>query len=119
MTGKLAKILRLVCSVAMAILIISFAVSNREKVAIELQPLPYSSQMPLYLFGLFALLLGFLWGSTHSLAERFNKHLQLKDQKRMIEALRAEVITLRAENRLADDKSSHQSFKAVTHSSAS
>ena len=95
--GRLAKLIRLVCSCLMAVLIISFAVSNRDQVNVALEPLPYQSEMPLYLFGLIAVLLGFLWGSTHSLAERFTKHLQLKEHKRTIEALRAEVISLRAE----------------------
>jgi uncharacterized integral membrane protein len=95
--GKLAKIIRLVCSFLMAVLIISFAVSNREHITVALEPLPYQSEMPLYLFGLIAVLLGFLWGSSHSLAERFTKHLQLKEHQRTIEALRAEVISLRAE----------------------
>lgn len=96
--GKLAKLIRLVCSFLMAVVIISFAVSNRGQVVVALHPLPYQSEMPLYLFGLLAILLGFLWGSTHSLAERFTKHLQIKEHKRTIEALRAEILALHAEH---------------------
>ncbi len=109
--GKLAKLIRLGCSCLMALLIISFAISNRETVAITLKPLPYSANLPLYLFGLFTLLIGFLWGGAHSLSERFAKHLQLKEHQRMIDALRAEVISLRAEQAI----NSANPPPAITH----
>lgn len=95
--GKLAKIIRLLCSIFIALLVISFAVSNRGTVTLTLLPFPWQITLPLYLFGLLTLLLGFLWGASHSLAERFTKHLQLREDKKQIEALRGEVISLRAE----------------------
>lgn len=95
--GKIATLIRLICACLVAAVIVSFAISNRETVTLALLPFPWVAEMPLYLFGLFTLMAGFLWGSTHSLAERFNKHLQVRDDKKRIEALQAEVITLRAE----------------------
>jgi hypothetical protein len=96
--NKLARLLRLISFFVVALVVVSFAVSNRGMVTLFLQPLPVQVTLPLYLFGLFVLLLGFIWGATHSLAERFSKHLQIRDDKRQIEALRAEILSLRAEN---------------------
>lgn len=95
--GRLAALIRFFFACLLALVVISFAVSNRNTVTLSLLPLPWQAEMPLYLFGLLTLLIGFLWGSTHSIAERFAKHLQGRDDKRRIEALQAEVITLRAQ----------------------
>lgn len=95
--GKLAKTVRLLTSILIALLVISFAVSNRGMLSLTLLPFPWQVEMPLYLFSLLTLILGFLWGGSHSLAERFTKHLQLRESKKQIEALRAEVLSLRAE----------------------
>lgn len=41
-----------------------FAAANRKSVAVDLWPLPWTVEAPLYLFVMFALLAGFLAGAT-------------------------------------------------------
>lgn len=95
--NRLARLIRIFASLAVALLVVSFAISNRGTVVLTLLPFPWQAEMPLYLFGLLTLLIGFLWGASHSLAERFTKHLQLRENKKQIDALRGEVLSLRAE----------------------
>ncbi|HEV7371413.1 lipopolysaccharide assembly protein LapA domain-containing protein [Arenibaculum sp.] len=51
-----------VITIPLALLVISFAVSNRDEVSLGLWPLPGRMEVPLFLVGLLGLLIGFLAG---------------------------------------------------------
>jgi uncharacterized integral membrane protein len=93
--ARIVRLLRFSCAVLVALLVVSFAVSNRGEVELLLLPLPWQVTLPVYLFGLIALLLGFLWGASHSLAERYTRTLQVREDKKLIDALRSEIAALR------------------------
>lgn len=83
-----------IVTIPVALLIISFAVTNREDVTLGLWPLPFQTDVPVYLVGLIGLLLGFLagglvaWiaGRRHRVAARH----QTRRARRLEEDLAAE-----------------------------
>lgn len=56
------RYLSLIITVPVALLAVSFAISNRQPVLLELWPLPFVINAPLYLLVLGAVVLGFLVG---------------------------------------------------------
>ena len=74
-----------------AILLILFAVSNRETVSVELWPLPFLAEVPLYLLCFLSLLIGTLIGAAIAwIAGRRNRR-ELRSRRRRIEALEREL----------------------------
>ncbi|MEX2644305.1 MAG: lipopolysaccharide assembly protein LapA domain-containing protein [Acetobacterales bacterium] len=101
--------------VPFAMLVVSFAVSNLDTVTIELQPLPFSLQTPLYLLVLLVGLLSFFIGSAvmwaaslgaRRRARRSEEQLarlerEMADMRRQLDAARAEVEKAAAERTAA------------------
>lgn len=56
------RLLSWIITIPLALVLISFAVSNRQEVVLRLWPLPFELQMPLFLAVLGALVLGFVAG---------------------------------------------------------
>lgn len=86
-------------AIPLTLIAVSFAVSNREAVTLEIWPVPYVLDMPLYLVGLGGLLLGFLsggfisWisaGRTRSRARQAER--RVKEQDRELRDLRAQLL---------------------------
>ena len=76
---------------ACAVILILFAVSNRETVALALWPLPFLVEAPLYLFLFLTLLAGGLLGASAAwLASRDNRR-ELRRRRRRIDALQREL----------------------------
>jgi lipopolysaccharide assembly protein A len=74
-----------------ALLLIVFAVSNRESVAVTFWPLPFFLQAPLYLVVLLAMLLGFLIGELVAWVNGRFWRRDARAKARRIEALEREL----------------------------
>ena len=57
------RILSWLCFLPLALIAVSFALSNRETVLLTLWPLPFEMRLPLFAVGIAGLVLGFLAGA--------------------------------------------------------
>jgi lipopolysaccharide assembly protein A len=74
-----------------AILLILFAVSNRETVSVGFWPLPFLADVPLYLLCFLSLLIGALIGSAVTWTAGHRNRRELRARRRRIEALEREL----------------------------
>jgi uncharacterized integral membrane protein len=74
-----------------AILLILFAVSNRETVSVGFWPLPFLADAPLYLPCFLSLLIGGLIGSAVTWTAGHRNRRELRARRRRIEALEREL----------------------------
>jgi uncharacterized integral membrane protein len=79
-----------------ALLLILFAVSNRESVAVGLWPLPVLVQMPLYLLLLAVLVLGFVVGQLVAWIAGAHWRREARRSRDRIAALESELAAARA-----------------------
>lgn len=83
-----------IITIPLALLVVSFAVSNRGMVELTLWPLPFQAWAPIYLVGLLALAVGFLagglvaWLAGHR--HRANARRQTRRAERLEQDLAAE-----------------------------
>lgn len=54
----------LLISLPLTLILISFALSNRDKITLSLWPFPYDMTIPIYLFGILCFILGLFIGAT-------------------------------------------------------
>ncbi|MBV8934449.1 MAG: DUF1049 domain-containing protein [Alphaproteobacteria bacterium] len=76
---------------AFAILIVVFAVSNRETVSIAFWPLPFLADVPLYLLCFLTLLIGALIGLGAASFGRRRDRRELRARRRRIDSLEREL----------------------------
>jgi len=76
---------------ACAVILILFAVSNRETVSLALWPLPFLVEAPLYLVLFLALLAGGLLGASAAWLAGRNNRRELRRRRRRIDALGREL----------------------------
>lgn len=96
---KLFRVATRLIMVAVALLLILFAVNNRESVTVNLWPLPFAASAPFYLILLATLALGVLLGglaalltSGRRLARRVaTSARQIRDLENEVRALRARI----------------------------
>ena len=74
-----------------AILLILFAVSNRETVSVGFWPLPFLADVPLYLLCFLSLLIGALIGSAVTWTAGHRNRRELRACRRRIEVLEREL----------------------------
>jgi len=74
-----------------AILLILFAVSNRETVSLELWPLPFLVDLPLYLLFFLSLLVGAVIGASAARIAGRGTRRELRRHRRRSEALEREL----------------------------
>ena len=74
-----------------AIVLILFAVSNREAVSVGLWPLPFLVDVPLYLLCFLSLVIGALIGVAIAWMAGHGKRRELRARRRRIEALEREL----------------------------
>jgi uncharacterized integral membrane protein len=96
-----------IITIPIALLIVSFAVSNRETVELNLWPLPFQVWAPVYLVGLLALALGFLAGGLVAWLAGRRHRVNARRQTRRAERLEQDLAAERnqrseAERRLAE-----------------
>ena len=76
---------------ALAILLILFAVSNREAVSLTLWPLPFLADMPVYLLCFLSLAAGAAFGASAAWVAGRRNRRELRNRRRRIEALEREL----------------------------
>ena len=74
-----------------AILLMLFAVSNRETVSVGFWPLPFLADVPLYLLCFLSLLFGVMIGVAVARIAGHGKRRELRTRRRRIEALEREL----------------------------
>ena len=79
-----------------AVFLILFAVSNRERVAVSLWPLPYLADIPLYLLMFLCLLIGAAIGGLAAWIAGRRDRRELRSRGRRIEALERELAATQA-----------------------
>jgi len=91
------RILYRAAVIAGALILVLFAVSNRETVSLTLWPLPFLVDLPVYLPLFLSLLLGFLIGACAAWIAGGRVRRELRRRRRRIEALERELAATQAE----------------------
>ena len=80
-----------------AVLLIPFALSNREHVSLGLWPLPFLVDLPLYLLVVLLLLAGFVIGAAATWIAGRRTRRELRRRRRRVEALERELVASRSQ----------------------
>lgn len=91
------KLFRYAFYAALLILGVSFALSNRQPVALSLYPFPYALSVPLFLFTIVILALGVFLGWVTGAMVRIRHAHAHRRETRKLHALEDEVTALRTE----------------------
>jgi lipopolysaccharide assembly protein A len=94
------RILGRLVVLACAVILILFAISNREAVSLALWPFPFLVETPLYLFFFLSLLAGGLLGASAAWFAGRDNRRELRRRRRRIEALERELSA--TQSQLAD-----------------
>jgi len=81
--------------VATATIVIAFSISNREMLTINLAPLPYSLELPAYLFSLLFLFTGLLLSAVYFRVKLILSHWKSASIEQRIHALENELAVYR------------------------
>ncbi len=115
------RYLSLIVTIPLGIIVISFAVSNRDLVALRLWPLPFEVEMQLFLPVLGALLVGFVTGGTIAWWSGGRTRRLARRQSSRLKSLTAEVKTLRSRDEESSDSATRkreaERLSAATHAS--
>ncbi|HVO03964.1 MAG TPA: lipopolysaccharide assembly protein LapA domain-containing protein [Candidatus Cybelea sp.] len=84
-----------IVTLAIIAIVTLFAVNNRAPVGVELWPLPWAPNIPLFLLTLLLILFGFLFGVVVMWFTGAKRRRQLRAAKRELEDARIELHTLR------------------------
>ncbi len=84
-------------TLAAAVLLIPFALSNREPVSLGYWPLPFLVGMPLYLLVLLLLLAGIVIGAAATWIGGRRIRRELRRRRRRVEALERELVAARSQ----------------------
>jgi putative membrane protein len=79
------------------VLLIPFAVSNREPVSLGFWPLPFLVDLPLYLLVMLLLLVGFVIGAAAGWLAGRRTRRELRRRRRRVEALERELVAARSQ----------------------
>lgn len=97
MFSTVRRTLKFILLTAITVAFVVFAVVNRQFIHVSFFPLPYSADMPQFLFAIICFALGVVAGSTGiSLKLSRSKHLLKKEHKHVM-ALQDEVSALHGE----------------------
>ncbi len=91
------KLVHWLVTAPLALLLVVFAVSNRESVTVTLWPLPVVLDAPLYLVVLLVLLIGFLVGQLVAWINGRHWRREARRRARRIEALERELAATQAQ----------------------
>ena len=80
------------------VLLIPFAVSNREPVSLGFWPLPFLVDLPLYLLVLMLLLVGFVVGAAAAWLAGRRTRRELRRRRRRVEGLERELAAARSQS---------------------
>ena len=90
------RLVHWVVTVPVAVVVVLFAVSNRDAVAVTLWPLPVRLEAPLYLVVLLALVVGFLVGEFIAWINAGRARRLARERARRIAALEHELAATQA-----------------------
>ena len=83
--------------VVIAIVLILFAVSNRDTVSVGFWPLPFLADVPLYLLCFLSLVTGALIGAATAWMVGHRKRRELRSRRRRIDALERELMATQSQ----------------------
>lgn len=110
-----------IVTIPLGIIVISFAVSNREPVALGLWPLPFEVEMPLFLPVLGALVVGFVTGGAIAWWSGGRTRRLARRQSSRLKSLTSEVETLRSRDEESSDSATRkreaERLSAAAHAS--
>jgi uncharacterized integral membrane protein len=95
------KVVYWVVTAVVALLLVIFAVSNRESVTVTFWPLPVLIEAPLYLIVLLATVLGFLFGELVAWIGGRRWRRDARQKRRRVEALERELAATQSQLRPA------------------
>ena len=108
----------LLITLPIAVVAVSFAVSNRDRIALELWPLPGDMELPVYLMVLVPLVVGFLIGGLVAwLSGGKHRHLA-RSRKDKLDELGRKVVTLQERQASMDEAARREAEKARVASAA-
>jgi uncharacterized integral membrane protein len=107
-----------IITVPVALLAISFAITNRAGVELGLWPLPFRVQAPLYVLVLGALAFGFLFGGLVAWLAQMHWRRTARQQRRRLEQLATEVKEWREKQAATDAAAARASAAARVHAEA-
>ncbi len=90
------RLIHWVVTLPLAVIVVLFAVSNRESVTVTVWPLPVRLEAPLYLVVLLALLIGFLVGELIAWINAGRARRLARERARRIDALERELAATQA-----------------------
>jgi uncharacterized integral membrane protein len=96
------RILSWIITIPVALVAISFALSNRQEVTLGLWPLPFELTVPLYIVCLLGLVLGFVAGGLIAWASQGRNRSRSRRETRRAERLEQELSAERAARAEAD-----------------
>lgn len=97
------RVIKIAILLLILLAVIIFAVSNRQEIMLSLFPLPFEVGLPLYLFFLVTLLIGYMWGLLSGSVASLKHRRNAKSEHKKAKALQDEVATLRVkQNRVAE-----------------
>ena len=89
------KAVRWTATLVAVVLLVPFAVSNREPVSLGFWPLPFLVDLPVYLLVLLLLLAGFVTGAAASWLGGRHTRRELRRRRRRVEALERDLVAAR------------------------
>jgi len=89
------KAVRWTATLVAVVLLVPFAVSNREPVSLGFWPLPFLVDLPLYLLVLLLLLAGFVTGAAAGWLGGRHTRRELRRRRRRVEALERDLVAAR------------------------
>jgi uncharacterized integral membrane protein len=81
------RVVAWIVGLPLAVVVVVFAVANRQTVELDLWPLPYSIDLPIYLAVLVPLLLGLLLGAAFMLPPLVAARRRARHERRRAESL--------------------------------
>ncbi len=95
------RLIRWIMLGTLSVLVLVFALSNRQKVGVSFFPFETSLELPLYVIFFITLMVGVFLGGIFTLIEKLKEILMLRKKDQTINALKNEVEALRAEKKIA------------------